>query len=136
MEQQLLKKLKIIDDETLTEVDNKRIEKINDEYRQLELDVKEMKEIMKDTNNILKQQGEQIHDMSDRMIEVVCNTNQSRKDLDSISNNLNRKSVMKPIIVGLLGVSVLGPLGAFAGLSGGAMTTVCSMAAIAGVMYA
>ena len=127
-------KLKMIDDE-IKLVDDKKLKLVNDEYQKMESDIRDIKEIVKDTREILVQQGEQIDEMDDQISLITDTTKHSQKELNSISKIMGKSSIMKPVIVGLLGVTVLGPLGAYMGMTGIPLTTICSLGAIAGVMY-
>ena len=103
-----------------------------DSLDSLKYEVRELKEIAKDTNSILLQQGEQLNLIQEDVITVTDSTSQAVKDLNTALNY--KSNIIKPLTGGLIGLAITGPIGLSVGLTGLTLSTVCSVGALLGII--
>ena len=104
-----------------------------EDINKLENDSHSLHEIAKDTNVILLQQNERLDVLESDVEQTLEVTKSSEKNVNEILKLTKNQSFIKPVMGGLIGILITGPLGLTLGLTGVSLSALCSAGALVGI---
>ena len=103
------------------------------DINKLENDIHSLHEIAQDTNSILLQQNERLDILESDVEQTLEITKTSEKNVNEVLKLTKNQSFIKPVMGGLIGILIMGPLGLTFGLTGVSLSALCSAGALVGI---